>query len=127
MYLCSNIFPIIVEKDRERESCLAVILFTVFMNTAGFSVSPLLKVVSFRCVAVISTLLQVLGLAICALTVTGHFCWTLLGFGVLVGSGVGITFINNIVISHKTFPKSLTLVFGKISADDRLQSTNITL
>lgn len=82
------------------------------MNTAGFSVSPLLKVVSHRGVAVISTLLQVVGLVICALTVTGHFCWTLLGFGVMVGSGVGITFINNIVICHKTFPKSLTLVFG---------------
>ena len=91
------------------------------MNTAGFSVKPLLKVISFRWVAVISTLLQVLGLSLCALTVTEHFCWTLLGLGVLVGSGVGITFINNIVICHKTFPNSLTLVFGEISAEDTLQ------
>ena len=90
------------------------------MNTAGFSVSPLLKAVTYRWVAVISTILQVVGLAICALTVTGHIGWTILGFGVLVGSGVGITFMNNIVISHRTFPNSLTMVFGKIPPDINL-------
>ena len=87
------------------------------MNTAGFSVSPLLKVVSFRWVAVISTILQVSGLMICAFTVPEHIGWTILGFGVLVGSGVGITFMNNIAISHKTFPTSLPVVIGKIYAE----------
>ena len=108
-----NDIVIVIEKPQEFS--WAVITFTIFMNTAGFSVSPLLKIVSFRWVAVISTILQVVGLITCALTVTGHIGWTILGFGVLVGSGVGITFMNNIVISHKTFPNSLTLVFGKIS------------
>ena len=96
---------------------MAVVSFTIFINTAGFSVYPLLKFVSYRWVAVISTILQVVGLVICAFTVTEHIVWTILGFGVLVGSGVGMTFMNNMIISQKTFPNSLSVAVGKISAE----------
>ena len=67
---------------------------------------------SFRQVGLTSTGLQVLGVALCALTLSQHSTWRILGFGVMVGSGVGITFMNNIAISAKVFPHSLSLMFG---------------
>ena len=109
---------------------MAVTIFTIFMNTAGllgkFSsgltvltlnllhclVTPMLTRLSSRQVGLISTSLQVAGVALCALTLSEDSFWTILGFGVLVGSGVGITFMNNIAVSAKTFPQSLSLIFG---------------
>ena len=100
--------------DHPKLNCLTVNCLTIFMNTAGFSVNLLLKKVSHRLVAAIATTLQVAGLAMCALTVGGEEVWSILGLGVLVGSGLGITFMNNIMISNKTFPNSLTTAIGKI-------------
>ena len=75
--------------------------------------TPLLTRLTSRQVGLISSSLQVLGVALCALTINEDSYWTILGFGVLVGSGVGITFMNNIAISAQTFPNSLSLIFGK--------------
>ena len=73
----------------------------------------MVAVISGRTVALGATVLHILGLLICAFTLPSDWLWPALGFGVLVGSGVGFNLTNNIIVAKKCFPHAVTLVFGK--------------
>ena len=80
--------------------------------TYSFSLHLLYAVISGRTVALGATVLHILGLLICAFTLSSDWLWPALGFGVLVGSGVGFNLTNNIIVAKKCFPHAVTLVFG---------------
>ena len=96
-------------KTSETEKAVTTGLFIVFMNLVSIFVGPMVKARSSRFVATIATFCQVLGLIVCAFS--NSSAWLMVGFGILVGTGVGLSFVNNIIIVQKSF-KSTSLAFG---------------
>lgn len=97
-------------KTSETEKAVTIGLFTVFMNLVSIFVGPMVKARSSRFVAIIATSCQVLGLVICAFSNSSALI--MIGFGILVGTGVGLSFVNNIIIVRKHFPSNVALAFG---------------
>ena len=97
-------------KTSETEKAVMVGLFTVFMNIVSIFVGPMVKARSSRFVAILATSCQVLGLVICAFS--NCTALIIIGFGMFVGTGVGLSFVNNIIIVTKYFPKSTGIAFG---------------
>jgi len=96
-------------KTSETEKAVTTGLFIVFMNLVSIFVGPMVKARSSRFVATIATFCQVSGLIVCAFS--NSSAWLMVGFGILVGTGVGLSFVNNIIIVQKSF-KSTSLAFG---------------
>jgi len=96
-------------KTSETEKAVTTGLFIVFMNLVSIFVGPMVKARSSRFVATIATFCQVSGLILCAFS--NSSAWLMVGFGILVGTGVGLSFVNNIIIVQKSF-KSTSLAFG---------------
>ena len=85
-------------------------LFTVSMNIVSIFVGPLVKAKSPRFVANLATSCQVLGILICSFS--GSTFVIMIGFGIFVGAGVGISLFNNIIIVKKHFQNSIGIAFG---------------
>jgi len=96
-------------KTSETEKAVTTGLFIVFMNLVSIFVGPMVKARSSRFVATFATFCQVSGLIVCAFS--NSSAWLMVGFGILVGTGVGLSFVNNIIIVQKSF-KSTSLAFG---------------
>jgi len=96
-------------KTSETEKAVTTGLFIVFMNLVSIFVGPMVKARSSRFVATIATFCQVFGLIVCAFSNSSYML--MVGFGILVGTGVGLSFVNNIIIVQKSF-KSTSLAFG---------------
>ena len=92
------------------EEAIVIGLFTVSMNIVSIFVSPLVNARSPRFVAVIATTCQVSGLLICS--ISDSLPVIMVGFGVVTGSGVGLSLVNNIIIVKKHFPNSIGIAFG---------------
>ena len=90
------------------EKAVIIGLFTVFMNIVSMFVGPLVKAKSPRFVAFLATSSQLLGLVICAFS--GSTAVIMVGFGILVGAGVGLSLVNNIFIVKKKFPNIIGIV-----------------
>ena len=85
-------------------------VFIVFLNLITIFVGPLGELRSERFVAVCATLVQVTGIVICVFsTSTIHL---VLGLGVICGSGIGISSINNVIIVNKYFKNKVGLALG---------------
>ena len=83
---------------------------TVSMNIVSIFVGPLVKAKSPRFVANLATSCQVLGILICSFS--GSTFVIMIGFGIFVGAGVGISLVNNIIIVKKHFQNSIGIAFG---------------
>ena len=94
----------------ETEKAVIISVFTIFMN----SVPLCLNFVSIttRKIAILATCLQIVGLLLCYLTISSSWIGILLGFGVLVGSGIGLHIVNVLTVACTAFPTSLTLACG---------------
>jgi len=115
----ANILPIsgilFAPKDKAfgasgTETAVTIGLFTVFMNFVSIFVGPLVKAKSPRFVAVLATSSQVFGLIICAFS--GSIAMIMVGFGIFVGAGAGLSLVNNIIITKKNFPNSMGIAIG---------------
>ena len=80
------------------------------MNLVSLVFSLVVTATSVRFVAVLATTLQLAGLLLCA-TATSTL-QILLGFGGLVGVGVGLTLVNNIILVKKQFKATLSTAFA---------------
>ena len=95
----------------ETQKAVIISVFTIFMN----SVPLCLNFVSTTTIkiAIFATCLQIVGLLLCYLTISSSWVGILLGFGVLVGSGIGLHIVNILTVACRAFPTSLTLACGK--------------
>ena len=84
--------------------------FVVFWHSVSIFVGPLGDLRSERFVAVCAIILQTLGLVISAFSTS--VLHLVIGFGIILGCGMGLTNTNNIIIINKYFQKRVGLAFG---------------
>ena len=92
----------------EQNSVFAIFLVT-WCVTSLFA-GPLVEIRSSRFVAFCGTILNVVGLLIIALSTCTEMMF--LGFGLVMGAGMGLNNPNNILIMTKYFKKRISLAYG---------------
>ena len=94
----------------ETEKAVIISVFTIFMNSVPLCQNFVST--TTRKIAIFATCLQIVALLLCYLTISSSWIGILLGFGVLVGSGIGLHLVNILTVAYRAFPNTLTLACG---------------